>query len=227
MKYLFILFLLLFGCANTNTWPKGIIPIYFEHPGISKEVINRIIIATQIWMIVTDGKIRFQYKDHPASEKEPNIVTFISIDNTKIECGNGYGYREGESKWIILSSTANNLTSTLHELGHVIGLIHEHQRPDRDKHITVLWDNIINMVDFVGLNQFSTKIPNTYNYELYKYDYHSIMHYKNFIDGAPREAQFALFDRNDKSNFWFGGDFPSPTDIKKVKDMYSNIDLRD
>ena len=30
----------------------------------------------------------------------------------------------------------------LHELGHLVGLVHEHCRPDRDAHIMVNWNNI-------------------------------------------------------------------------------------
>jgi hypothetical protein len=36
---------------------------------------------------------------------------------------------------------------SLHELGHVIGLIHEHQRPDRDKHILLHRDNMSRQAD--------------------------------------------------------------------------------
>lgn len=61
----------------------------------------------------------------------------------------------------------------IHELGHAIGLWHEHTRTDRDKYIKVIWDNIE---------------PNrAYNFLAYdhpeavkdiEYDFGSIMHYE-------------------------------------------------
>jgi|GEM_PF-1198543 len=66
----------------------------------------------------------------------------------------------------------------VHEIGHALGLIHEHQRADRDSFIQVLDENIIPGYE----NQF---IIDTGSSSFGDYDFESIMHY-------PKDA-FGLF----------------------------------
>ena len=51
------------------------------------------------------------------------------------------GMRGGEQK-IFLSELFCGLKEILHEMMHTIGFYHEQNRPDRDQHITVYWENI-------------------------------------------------------------------------------------
>ena len=60
----------------------------------------------------------------------------------------------------------------MHELGHVLGFYHEHNRIDRDKYITILWENII-----PGLYHLFQEINTETSYKDMPYDYGSIMHY--------------------------------------------------
>ena len=62
----------------------------------------------------------------------------------------------------------------LHELGHSLGLFHEHSRPDRNSAISIRWSNIKPAVR----NNFETRDTKTYGVP---YDYRSIMHYGPFV----------------------------------------------
>uniref|UniRef100_A0A0K0FES5 Metalloendopeptidase n=1 Tax=Strongyloides venezuelensis TaxID=75913 RepID=A0A0K0FES5_STRVS len=77
--------------------------------------------------------------------------------NLTIECSNEKGY-------------------VLHEVGHALGLLHEHCRTDRDNFVTIDFNNIK-----TGLNG-NFKIPTSVNYKNYSthYDYGSIMHYNSY-----------------------------------------------
>ena len=58
-----------------------------------------------------------------------------------------------------------------HEIGHAIGLWHEHTRHDRDNYVKIIWENIEEGYDH---NFDLYEHPNTPHIE---YDYMSIMHY--------------------------------------------------
>jgi hypothetical protein len=109
----------------------------------------------------------------------------------------------------------NNINATtyiivLHELGHTIGLFHEHQRPDRNNYITIEFNKIEHgLEDQYTLNQDS-EYYNFYQYEDYPFDYNSIVLYSYLILNKAGE------------NVTTGGKHISDIDIQKVRDMYSD-----
>ena len=74
-------------------------------------------------------------------------------------------------------SLQNGIGTVLHEIGHAIGLFHEHSRPDRDEHVTLHYENLkpgfennvkLGMMSLITTND----IP---------YDHASIMHYSRYV----------------------------------------------
>ncbi len=80
------------------------------------------------------------------------------------------GYRKDPR--IMLKPMASQRQAT-HELGHLLGFTHEHQRPDRDGYITVRW----NWIRPEAAGQYSLVENSLYEAESYPYDYRSVMHY--------------------------------------------------
>ena len=67
-----------------------------------------------------------------------------------------------------------NRRTLLHEMGHAFGLIHEHQRPDRDQHIRIVEKNL--KKGFLGLDKkinYDSESADVHT----EYDLLSIMHY--------------------------------------------------
>lgn len=111
--------------------------------------------------------VRFVERD----EQKDYVTIFKGKDG---ECwSNSFGRNGGEQK-ISLGAGCESRETVMHEFGHALGLFHEQSRSDRDEHVTVLWDNIIDGRE----SQFETFIDmGLKGANVGEYDYASIMHY--------------------------------------------------
>lgn len=57
-------------------------------------------------------------------------------------CCSYVGRRGNGPQAISIGKNCDKFGIVVHELGHVIGFWHEHTRPDRDDHVTIIRDNI-------------------------------------------------------------------------------------
>ncbi|XP_059490854.1 zinc metalloproteinase nas-14-like, partial [Neocloeon triangulifer] len=62
-----------------------------------------------------------------------------------------------------------------HEFLHSLGFWHEHTRPDRDRYVSVQWDNIVSGAE----TNFLSRSASEAHLENMPYDYESVMHYKH------------------------------------------------
>lgn len=52
------------------------------------------------------------------------------------------GRRGGGPQAISIGKNCDKFGIVVHELGHVVGFWHEHTRPDRDRHVSIVRENI-------------------------------------------------------------------------------------
>lgn len=102
--------------------------------------------------------------------EHPNYIVF-----TERPCGccSFVGKRGNGPQAISIGKNCDKFGIVVHELGHVVGFWHEHTRPDRDSHVNIEKNNIMQgqEYNFNKLNEDeidSLGLP---------YDYDSIMHY--------------------------------------------------
>jgi hypothetical protein len=130
-------------------WPNNIVYYQF-HSNLPTNHRNALKKAMQIWSGKT--KVRFVVRTN-----QPNyiIMRYNTVNSSYLGTIGGMQY---------LNLNDPEVGTAIHELGHALGMVHEHQRSDRDNTIRV-FDNASNF----------SRIWNTYNYTAF--DFNSIMLY--------------------------------------------------
>lgn len=67
------------------------------------------------------------------------LLTLLLLIN---RCCSYVGRRGGGPQAISIGKNCDKFGIVVHELGHVIGFWHEHTRPDRDEHVSIIRENI-------------------------------------------------------------------------------------
>lgn len=151
---------------NIAKWPRGVVPFRFTAPALSAEAKALFRTACQMWeqAVGLNGAGR-------------KFVSFVEVASAS--AGQHVRVRAGDpninqaSTGAVEDAFINigflNKGSIAHELGHVLGLVHEHQRHDRDQFVT-RGAAVANNANF-RLHSASEDTIRT------AYDFGSIMHY--------------------------------------------------
>lgn len=145
-------------------WPNATVP-YVLDASLSAATRQRFQQAVTDWQAKTP--VRFV----PRSSETSYVRVYESSGGAQ-GCHASTGRWPGES--IIALSDSCDVPSITHEIGHTVGLYHEHARQDRDRYVEVLYAN----VEKVNLTDFDT--PILQGADDGPYDYSSLMHYSIF-----------------------------------------------
>jgi hypothetical protein len=200
-KYLLIL-ILLTGCNNAdNIWLNGKIP--YVMVGLTEEEKSSVLDCMIKWELSTNSSIKFRTVQE--NEEECLLITHSEIPDA------AEAYLQIGNQHILYVSSNGGNRAILHGMGHVLGLMHEHQRIDRDQYITL--EIFPGNPELVNL-QLTINTLNAYKYEHYKYpyDYQSLMHY--------RQSDMADYGKIDGRGNALGNNDISLVDALKVIEMY-------
>lgn len=163
-----------------------------------------------------------QFTDVGYNDKNPgscNYIPSVSIQDTdKWKCWSYVGLQDGflskgKSQPLNLGEPCWTMAIAAHELGHVLGMFHEQARMDRDKYITVHWDNI----PTGARKNFNLQLGSALNTV---YDPLSLMHYS--ADAfATDPSQPTITAHNPRVTRLFGARQGwSEMDVQEIDELY-------
>jgi len=188
-------------------WEQGIVPYYFDFPesdegGRLREVMEE---AIAIMNETTDVCWIHAY------EERRGVRIFRSAeDYNYATLGRKGGGRDR------LAMISKNVGIGLHEMSHVLGILHEQQRPDRDEYITIAQSNIKS-----GFAHNFAKVEHRFsNYYLMAtpYDLESVMHYGPYAFSRNRRPTITT-RWGQTEGFGFRKNL-SPLDIVQINAMH-------
>ena len=151
-------------------WPDG--RVYFDlevlNDNFSTDQRNVIEEAMAHIERETDGTITFEGVAEDERKAHPNRIEFKR--EVDAGCYSRVGMVGGRQT-LMLGSGCVVLGTVIHELGHALGLLHEHQRPIRDNHIEVNTNNLTSK----GRSSFEPRLKAAWVYG--DFDFLSIMMY--------------------------------------------------
>ncbi|XP_022536438.2 bone morphogenetic protein 1b isoform X2 [Astyanax mexicanus] len=168
---------------SERVWPDGVIPyvISGNFSGSQRAIFKQ---AMRHWEKHTC--VTFTER---AGEESYIVFTYRPCG-----CCSYVGRRGGGPQAISIGKNCDKFGIVVHELGHVIGFWHEHTRPDRDAHVSIIRENIQPGQEY----NFLKMEPGEVNSLGEVYDFDSIMHYarNTFSRGIFLDTILPRYDVN-------------------------------
>lgn len=200
-------------------WENGIISYYYSEDWSKEQESYLDMLIKEIEAKTGIRFIKFPSKQDLLESYEDGVEFIPSL------LGSSHLGRQGGIQGLYLTAPAFDLgenyiieqkQTTFHELGHLLGLQHEHTRPDRDNYVIVNFDNIYEK----QWDQFTKRE----GYVCGEYDLVSIMHYPSYWSSKDGNSPAILTIEGEEipTNYEL-----SEGDIKTIQSLYqSEIEKR-
>jgi hypothetical protein len=198
-------------------WPGGVVAYRFD-PRVEGRYRDLVRDAMRVW---ADGSGAVTFVERPVAaldvaawwlgldrslviRRDPGLSVFA---NTTMGSGLRRSLAFNPSK----DDPAWWKANLIHELGHVLGLTHEHQRRDRDLFVSIPREFLDTAGERAGDYAIAEEWP--FPEGAFPYDYDSIMHYGSNIDSNR-------MTRVDTGGYVASAKAPSGMDIEKIRLLY-------
>ncbi len=193
---------------NTKYWSNGVIPVEFELKHRDRNYREKL-----FFQVCAEWSQNANIK----CIKRTNQSNYLLVRDTVAACNTqvGAGKYGGRRTLTFGLDWCWNRKSLLHEIGHVLGLMHEHQRPDRDNYVTIK-ENYIKAGYEHAYKKFHTADTKS------SYDFASVMHYHAFAYSIHPSLAVMLPKPAYNSKFGIMGKYErlSTLDKQIIKKMY-------
>jgi Astacin (Peptidase family M12A) len=187
------------GNIGGSAWRRGIV-VYDFDPNLDSTTRTNVLNAMSPWR---QQGIRFKRRTF---ESNYVWITTAYFPQYQWVCAASLGYQYSGGN-VLYAGSACRTRDYVHEWGHILGLGHEHSRPDRDSYI---------IADY--------SLGGTDGYASGAYDFDSIMHYdafERFEDGSVNYSRVLIQPLDGRSLFSFGwNETPSYGDRRAIADLY-------
>ena len=159
------------GVVSTppQLWPQGVVPYEFN---------KKVTPAHRALMLAAINE--FALLGAPVTIRprvgESDYVQICNSATSGVNYSSTTGKLVGGGKQVIAIDSWNYRFVMVHEWMHALGFDHEHQRPDRDRYVSVP-SGLLNNPNYTVIKHSLT---------LHPYDYNSVMHYANWTGIAAK-----------------------------------------